>query len=948
MKQKKQHNKRNTFVRFPSTSALLSPLAILLGIMGWVYYAQGDGLPLTNAVPNSWEILPIPRDGDYGSSEDFIVLGKVAIIRKEASPYQTIRDPKDELVGKSTITEEELTAILKKRGVASVTSLRDDLESYEAYDTLVLLGSPSHNRQTDNYFKKMGLSFDRWDDPNTPEDDFKEWSDFGTEGYLLKVGRHLKQNIIILAGYDYDDAMEKFHGAGTFYALQSLRQLIVFEHGRVEVKTAEIADKPLLKVRACMSGFDTSEELEWRNIEFMPQTKVNQNVYWYGNGLAGYNAEATARFRYPWRPDQLELYSRIGKYCRERFVTMVFCMNPDHYKVEWAAAKTFDGSRKDPVHYNPDYPVESEFKKMWGELGFEVKSDIDILAAKFAQLNKAVPGAILTMMNEDDLFDLVHEDDKKLFNAATGDPKQDKINYGRVRAQFLVKLYKRIKELCPDSGDYLPICPPGSLVYQFQLDRNEDHSREFLLSMTRELKQLGQSAAMPLMTTGGGTSAEVITTNKLEDFKRWCNGGPILLHDNNFTFGFHIGAYETNPNGPRSYLQLNKDYPAGYRDKNLYKYLLGIIHNTASDYHVLMWCQSQFMWNMLALDREKVNALATRKVCSAQTYPLLKRFYEEFDNPACYLPDNQPPYRIKVISDRIAFPSDGWVYNISYTDTMRRESQRLLNLLQEILPGLEAEWDNQYEKSVTLDTYGNFPYNFCSVYLANGYIKGWENDSSVDKLQGNSLRDLYLEADDIQQRFFQGPEQVKGRIGVTHNSYSGFLQFIYTKGIFKPTPESIEKADFSVDIWEEGLKAKFFELVTAVAVAEVPDADPRLAKGDWGSVQGSDGEAFRTVSKVSTLQVGAKAERQLLLRIKAGTKDTVLTQSTKITLSSGNNHHTDAVCKPRWINWLLPEGADVSELSIHVNAPIQIYSVQVYKQKSNTDGIRIRPASLRQ
>jgi hypothetical protein len=44
---------------------------------------------------------------------------------------------------------------------------------------------------------------------------------------------------------------------------------------------------------------------------------------------------------------------------------MVFCMNPDHYHVDWAAAKTFDGSRKDPLHYDPDHTVEPEFQEMW-------------------------------------------------------------------------------------------------------------------------------------------------------------------------------------------------------------------------------------------------------------------------------------------------------------------------------------------------------------------------------------------------------------------------------------------------------------------------------------------------------------------------------------------------------------------------------------------------------
>ena len=405
----------------------------------------------------------------------------------------------------------------ERRGVRRV--LPDDLPSYDAFDSLILLGSPKYNAATARYFDAMGLSFDRWDDPNTPEDDFAEWRDFGAEGYLLKVGRVGKQGVAILAGYDYDDAKEKFHGAGTFYALQSFRQLIVQDGGAAKVKAAKIADKPLLAVRGCMSGFDPAEEQEWRNVAFMPQIKANQNVYWYGNALAGYNSEAASKFRYPWRPDQLDCFKRVGKYCRERFVTMVFCMNPDHYGVAWATPKTFDGSEKDPLHYDPAHKAEPEFKEMWAKLGYKVENDIDILAAKFGQLHKAVPGAMLQMMNEDDGFGLIHEADKALFKTNTGDEKQDAINYGRARAELLAALHKRIRERYPDSADVIPLCPPGQLAYQHVLDRDEYHARDFMEAMGSRLKEMGLADAFPIITTGGGTAAEVIATKTISDFR---------------------------------------------------------------------------------------------------------------------------------------------------------------------------------------------------------------------------------------------------------------------------------------------------------------------------------------------------------------------------------------------------------------------------------------------
>jgi hypothetical protein len=916
-------HRRFAIMKRASLSAAMFPCLLLL-----CGYATAAAPP----VPPSWEVLPIPRHVDYHAPDDFVSLGKVAVVRKAGSPYETIRDAAAELVGDSTITEEELLAVLKESGVASVECLPDDLPSYDGFDSLILLGAPMHNAVTARCFDAMGLNFDRWDDPNTPEDDFAEWRDFGAEGYLLKVGRVGEQGVTILAGYDHDDAKGKFHGAGTFYALQSFRQLIVRDGGATRVKTAEIADKPLLAVRGCMSGFDPKEEQEWRNVAFMPQIKANQNVYWYGNALAGYNAEAAAKFRYPWRPDQLDCFKRVGKYCRERFVTMVFCMNPDHYGVAWATPKTFDGSERDPLHYDPGHTVEPEFKEMWGALGYEVENDIDILAAKFGQLHKAVPGAILQMMNEDDGFGLVHEADKALFKTNTGDAKQDAINYGRARAELLAALHKRIREWYPDSADVIPLCPPGQLAYQHVLDRDEYHARDFMEAMGSRLKEMGLAEAFPIITTGGGTAAEVITTKTIADFRGWSAGCPVLLHDNNFSHGFHVGAYETDPAGPRSPHQINEALPAGFRDKDLYKDLWGIVWNGLNDLHVLGWCQSQFMWNMQALDREKVNALATRKVSSEAAYPLVKSYYEEFDSPACYLPDCQPPYRLKTVSDRIVFPCEGWVYTIAYTDDVRKECQRLRGKLATVVPQLEAQWDNPYERDTALAAYAAYADTFAAVYLANGYIRGWDDASPEETLQGDALRDLLLDADDIQERFFVGPEEVPGKSAVTHHFYTGSLRYIYTNGAFTPAPKSPAEADYLVDIWKEGLEADYFESIAQWRPGDLPDDAPCLANG-WGPSEEGDDGTFRTVSGDAVFDVGVLEGQHFLVRARLGTRATALTASTPITLTAGAAAHTDAVCKPRWLNWLLPEGAHPTSIAIHTEGPVEVYEVGVYRER---------------
>ena len=237
-------------------------------------------------MPPAWKVLPIPRYADYGSPDEYLTAKNVAVVRREGGPYQTVRDESGELVGQSTIVEEELLRILRERGINSVTSVPDNLDSYRDYDTLILVGRPEHNAQTQEWFAKLQLSFSKWDDANTPEHDFPQWSDFGREGHLLKVGRVDGQNIVLLAGYDFDDARQQFIGAGTFYAVQSLEQLIDHDGAAVRIKTAEIADKPWVAHRGCYSGFQNDEPAQWRAVAMIPRIKANQNIYWYGNTWA--------------------------------------------------------------------------------------------------------------------------------------------------------------------------------------------------------------------------------------------------------------------------------------------------------------------------------------------------------------------------------------------------------------------------------------------------------------------------------------------------------------------------------------------------------------------------------------------------------------------------------------------------------------------------------------
>jgi hypothetical protein len=796
----------------------------------------------------------------------------------------------------------------------------------------------------------MKLSFANWQDPNTPEDTFKDWANLGKEGYILKAGQADGKNIVILAGYDRDDATGKFYGAGTFYALQSLRQLIVKDGKALKIKTAEILDKPLVGVRGSYTGYVPVEEYQWRDIAMMAKMKANANVYWYGCAMAGYSIEATAKFRYPWRPEQLALIGKFGKWCREHFITMVFCMNGDHYNIGWAAPLSFDGKRKDPCHYDPNYTVEPQIKELWAKAGYDVKNDCDVLAAKFAQLNKAVGGgAIFQPMNEDEIFGLIHEADKKLFKTDTGDKKQDAVNYGRARGLFVASLYKRIRQLCPDSSMMMPMDAPATLAYQRVIETNQDNSRVFLKSMSDIFKEQGVLEHIPILTTGGGTLAEVLTNKQIDDCKEWCNGAPILLHENNIVTD-HMGAYETDPKAPRWPMQLcdnhrpedgpkelsvrlSEQYPAGYRDKELYKRLWAVEWNVYdwAGQDVVAWSEMAWMWNMAALDRGKVNALAVRKVSDAESYPLVKAFFEEFDRPIGYLPNEECPNPPLILSNRIAFPGKGWNYIIEPNDAMRLECQRLRDKLARLIPELDAKWHNELEKALAFKFFGYKALNFSTLYLARGYAGGWKGcNSSKDLYNGERLRDLYLQAEEIQQRFFAGPEILPGANWVCHNGYHDPLRSLYTGERNGPDPKTPKDAKYYEDFWKKGLLGKFFESLASVTASELPDSS------GWGKLEQADGEKFRTITGEASLKLPPSSQGRILIRIKIGNPATSLAECTKITLSAGQASHADGVCMPRWITWLVPEGADASKLTIKTEKTVRVYGVEVFKEKSSS------------
>ena len=75
---------------------------------------------------------------------------------------------------------------------------------------------------------------------------------------------------------------------------------------------------------------------------------------------------------------------------------------------------------------------------------------------------------------------------------------------------------------------------------------------------------------------------------------------------------------------------------------------------------------------------------------------------------------------------------------------MRIEAQRLRQKLRDLIPRLEEAWKEDFYRDAALKLLGYRAYSFCCVYLAYGYLTGWEGVTQSNLLEGADLADLEI------------------------------------------------------------------------------------------------------------------------------------------------------------------------------------------------------------
>ncbi|BCL17413.1 hypothetical protein GCM10017556_51520 [Micromonospora sagamiensis] len=149
-----------------------------------------------------------------------------------------------------------LVDLLSERGVTARVVPDSDLS---ARGPMIVLGGPGETPASAGALRALGVT--------GPEA-------LPAEGYVLAAGRdgHGRERIV-LSGKD---------GAGTFYAVQSLRQLLEKKGSGVAVDGVQIRDWPGYKIRGGMESFYGpvwSQEDRRSQIEFLARHKMNQFFY---------------------------------------------------------------------------------------------------------------------------------------------------------------------------------------------------------------------------------------------------------------------------------------------------------------------------------------------------------------------------------------------------------------------------------------------------------------------------------------------------------------------------------------------------------------------------------------------------------------------------------------------------------------------------------------------
>lgn len=244
--------------------------------------ARAATTPTTDKNP---QISPVPQSVEW-IGDGFSIPTEVGLVTgstTDSSAIQTVE------------------AILEKSGVQSIKRVTDNEAPTSPVN--IWLGGPLENEATASALQALGVSIPA---------DLKE------DGYVLASGTDQSGNKrIVLSGST---------ATGTFYAAQSLGQLITSKDSGYTVPAVTIIDWPKMDWRGSIEGFygaPWSHEDRLSQLDFYGQQKMN--MYIYAPKDDPYHRE---QWRVPYPANKLAEISELVQKAKQNHVELVFAISP--------------------------------------------------------------------------------------------------------------------------------------------------------------------------------------------------------------------------------------------------------------------------------------------------------------------------------------------------------------------------------------------------------------------------------------------------------------------------------------------------------------------------------------------------------------------------------------------------------------------------------------------
>ncbi|MEU5723667.1 beta-N-acetylglucosaminidase domain-containing protein [Micromonospora sp. NPDC047738] len=193
--------------------------------------------------------------------------------------------------------------VLTEAGVTKVRIVSDKDPAPDA-GIILYIGGPSENSASDEALQEIGIAADATGLPR--------------DGYVLGIGKGSDGNArVVLDGVD---------PTGTFYAAQTLRQLLVPHSGRDVFPAVAIRDWPAMPLRGVIEGFygqPWSQQDRLSQLEFYGRTK--QNIYVYSPKDDPYLRE---QWRQAYPPDKLGPIQELVATATSNHVEFTYALSP--------------------------------------------------------------------------------------------------------------------------------------------------------------------------------------------------------------------------------------------------------------------------------------------------------------------------------------------------------------------------------------------------------------------------------------------------------------------------------------------------------------------------------------------------------------------------------------------------------------------------------------------